>query len=245
MAKSAWPAWIEARRAEVAYSARLRGMAKQIGQIVKGFAPDGVVKDMDKLLTTLSAYSTMMTPWAEAVANYMVADVERRNERLWRKVASEMGSAIRIELSSSRNGIVYRQMMDEQVELIKSLPTKAGERVHYLTTEALATGRRAESIAQEIKETQHVTESRARLIARTEVARTAATFMQSRAMAAGSDSYIWRTVRDADVRETHKEMEGRVIRWDNPPKTDKNLAPYHAGCGPNCRCYAEPILPDL
>lgn len=237
--------WDAARKGETYYSARLRSVAVQVGDIVNVFAPKGVVKNMSALLRALSGYSELLTPWAEEVARYMVADVARRNDRIWRNVSKEMAVGLRGELMYSSQGLVFKESMDEQVALIKSLPLKAGKRVHELTTEGLLTGRRAESIAREIQETSRVTQSRARLIARTEVGRTAQNLMRARAEAAGSPGYIWRTSKDADVRETHRKMEGVYVPWNQPPKTDKSLDPYHAGCGPNCRCFAEPVLPDL
>lgn len=237
--------WSEARKAETWYSARLRTVALQVGAIIDGLAPGGVVKNLAQLLRTLDGYSDLLTPWAESVARYMVSDVARRNERIWRERSKEMAVGIRGELQYSSQGVVFREAMDEQVDLIKSLPRKAGQRVHELTTEGLLTGRRAESISKEIMASSRVTQSRARLIARTEVSRTAQNFMRARAQAAGSQGYVWRTSKDADVRDTHKVMEGVYVPWDTPPKTDKNLDPYHAGCGPNCRCFAEPVLPDL
>lgn len=237
--------WAEARKTETWYSARLRSVAVQIGHIVNGMAPGGVVKNLTALLKTLDGYSDLLTPWAESVASYMVADVARRNDRIWREVGKEMAVGIRGELAYSAQGIVFKEAMDEQVLLIKSLPRKAGRRVHELTTEALITGKRAEAISKEIMASGSVAQSRARLIARTEVSRTAQNFMRARAEAAGSLGYIWRTSKDADVRETHQKMEGVYVPWAEPPKTDKNLDPYHAGCGPNCRCFAEPVLPDL
>lgn len=236
---------MEARNAESSYNTRLRQVARNVGALVQGFAPDGVVKDMSALQKALAGYAELLGPWAVSVANYMVADVMRRDAKVWRSYGKEMGRALRIEIDQAPTGVVYREMMDEQVALIKSLPLKEGQRIHKLTDEALVSGRRAEDIKKEIMRTTAVTESRARMIARTEVSRTASLFTQARAMAAGSEGYIWRTVRDGDVRHTHEEMEGKYVRWDTPPKTDKGLAPYHAGCGPNCRCYAEPVLPDL
>lgn len=237
--------WIEARKAESQYNTRLRSVVRQVGEIVKSMAPGGVPIDIAALLKVLNDYSILIKPWAESVASYMVADVARRNERVWKKHAKEMGLQLRGELATSPHGVVYRQLMDEQVTLIQSIPTEAGQRVHKLTREALFESKRAEEVSKEIMRTEQVTQSRARLIARTEVSRTASNLVQARAMAAGSEGYIWRTVGDADVRETHQEMEGKYVRWDSPPKTDKGLAPYHAGCGPNCRCFAEPVLPDL
>lgn len=192
----------------------------------------------------LAGYSTLLEPWARSVARYMLADVGRRDYKIWKANSKAMGIALRAELTQAPTGIVFRQLQDEQVVLITSIPTVAAERVHKLTQAGLVDSRRADEIAQEILNSGKVTEARARLIARTEVARTASNFTQARARFAGSEAYIWHTSGDARVRDTHAAMNGKVVRWDTPPKTDIHLDPYHAGCGPNCRCYPEPIFPN-
>lgn len=196
-------------------------------------------------MATLNSYATLLQPWAVSVANFMVADTARRDARVWKKHSEDIGKAIKIELAQAPTGLVYKALMEEQVNLIKSLPLDAAGRVHQWVTLGRTDGRRASEVAKEIMRTGEVSTARARLIARTETSRSAETFKQARARFAGSEGYIWRTTGDSDVRHSHQDMEGKYVRWDKPPKTDKNLAPYHAGCGPNCRCYAEPVLPDL
>lgn len=237
--------WDDARRAETSYQSKLLGIARQVGVIVDGLAPDGIVRDLSQLLDTLNRYAALIEPWARATAGFMIADVSRRNERLWRQNGARIAASLREEIAGTSQGQVFRELMAENVDLITSLPRKAGERVHKLTQEGLLTGRRAESIAKEIQESGHVTKSRARLIARTEVSRTASKLVEARAIRLGSEGYIWRTSKDSDVRDTHKAMEGKYVRWSTPPKTDPGLDPYHAGCGPNCRCYPEPVFPDF
>lgn len=237
--------WLQARRAESSYNTRLRAVAKQIGAIVKGFAPKGLLDDPGPVMDALDKYAQLIEPWARSVAWYMLSDVGRRNGKAWAELGAEMGTALRAEIEQAPTGQIYAGLMQEQVDLITSLPKDAAKRVHALTQQSLLDGNRASYIAAEIMRTGLVTENRARLIARTEVARTASNLTRARAEFAGSEGYIWRTSGDGSVRDTHQDMNGKYVRWDSPPKTDKNLAPYHAGCGPNCRCYPEPVLPDL
>jgi len=237
--------WLIARFAESSYNTQLRRVARHIDHLIKGFLPEDLIKDPTPVTTILNAYARLLLPWATSVANYMVTDVDRRDAKQWKQNSKDMSAAIRTEIAHAPTGQVYRQLMREQVDLITSLPTKAAERVHDLATLGRTQSTRAQEIAADIMRTGQVTTNRARLIARTEVARSAALFTQARAQFAGSDGYIWRTSGDHDVRLTHQDMEGKYVRWDQPPKTDKNLEPYHAGCGPNCRCYAEPVLPNL
>src|SRR6185437_1153848 len=97
------------------------------------------------------------------------------------------------------------------------------------------------TIVPEIMRGGEVSKSKATLIARTETGRALTALTQARAETVGSTSYVWRTVKDSDVRLSHKQMEGKVVDWDSPPTLDGLTG--HAGSLPNCRCFAEPIIP--
>lgn len=217
-------------------------MAKQIGLIVKGFSPDGSLKNVAGLIAALREYAKTIEPWARSVADYMLADVARRDKAMWKRVSTEMGKELRREIDQAPVGAILSSLQEQQVTLIKSLPLEAAERVHEMTLEGLVTSQRAREIAQKILATEDVSLAKATLIARTEVARAASNLVQARAAYAGSDGYIWRTSGDSDVRDSHAEMEGRYVRWSEPPTLD-NLK-GHAGTLPNCRCFAEPVFPD-
>lgn len=240
--------WQAARASESAYNTRLRSLVKSIDGIIKGYLHPGDIIDAFttmKIKASLDKYADLIVPWARSVANYMLADVARRNEKQWRENSKEMGRALRAELIHAPTGMLLSALQADQVDLITSLPKVAAERVHKLSEQALIDSRRSTDIAKDILQTGEVTAARAKMIARTEVSRAQSNLTQARAMAAGSPGYIWRTSKDQDVRDTHRAMEGVYVPWDKPPKTDKNLDPYHAGCGPNCRCWAEPVLPDI
>lgn len=224
-------------------------MAKQVDALVKGLLQRGEgTLDTALLQRMLAQYAENIRPWARSVAQYMLADVKRRNAVQWEKHSKAIGKAMRRELSDAPTGQMLRDFLEENVNLITSLPLEAAQRVHRITTEALSSGRRAEDIAKEILATGNVTASRARLIARTEVARTAAGLTMARAEYVGSEGYIWRTSGDSDVRESHQEMEGKYVRWDANGGKGAHLSDgttTHAGMIYNCRCFAEVVLPDI
>lgn len=235
---------------EKQYARQLRQVAKHVGHIVAGMAPKGVVKAPQQLSQTLQRYSELLRPWATAVSERMIAEVAQKDEIAWANLGREVGRELRTEIRQAPTGQLFKRLLSERVDLITSLPTKAAERVHKLTIEAMSeTGARADVIAKEIARTGHVTESRAMLIARTEVSSTASSMTESRARHVGSEGYFWRTLGDSDVRHDHRKLEGKFIRWDDPPiaGTGKGgvAVRYHAGRGPNCRCYPEPALPDV
>lgn len=240
---SARERFVKARRAERGFARQLTAVARQVGSIVRGLAPKGIVAAPAELVQTLRNYSDLIRPWSRAVASRMVSEVDRRDEHAWAEAGRELGRELRIEVRRAPTGQVMRALLDEQVELITSIPLKAAQRVHKLTIEAVTeTGGRAREIAAEIMRTEEVTKSRAMLIARTETSRTVTALTQARAQHIGSTQYVWRTSGDSDVRESHRKMEGRVVAWDDPPTLDGLTG--HAGALPNCRCYTEPIIPD-
>ena len=233
------------RRGEVAYAVNLRKIAKHVEDLVKAFNPNDA-SELRQLEEALRRYSDLLTPWARMTAKRMLVDVSRRDENVWREYTQFLGVNLRDEINKAPTGEVMRDLMNDQINLITSLPLDAAKRVHELATGAIYTGARANEIAAEIYKTGEVTRSRANLIARTEVGRASTTLTQARAEHVGSVGYIWRTSRDFDVRKRHQELEGTFHAWNDPPiATDpgQRQVRAHAGCIYNCRCYAEPVLP--
>lgn len=235
---------VKTARIEQRYALQLRKVAEQVGSIISPFTP-GDMSAVPAIEQLLKAYSDMLKGWATQTASNMLMDVALRDEQAWRTMAKELSAGLRQEIRNAPTGKAMKALLAEQVTLIQSIPLEAAQRVHRLTLAGLEDSTRASEIAKEIMRTEEVTTSRAVLIARTETARTATTLTQARAESIGSDSYIWRTSGDGAVREDHRELNGKIIRWDSPPIADKRTgARAHAGCIYRCRCFPEPIIPD-
>jgi SPP1 gp7 family putative phage head morphogenesis protein len=224
------------------YSRQLRHVAREVGRIVSGF-PSGEVSSLPAIQSALQRYSDLLEPWANATAERLFRRVDEQDRRMWASTARMMGRQLRKEIEGAPTGQAQSDFMQSQVHLIKSLPIQASERVHKLILEGQMDSVRAPEIAAQILETGQVTASRATLIARTEIARAASSLTMVRAQHVGSEGYIWETSRDQDVRESHRKMQRRFVRWDSPPTLDNMTG--HAGQFPNCRCYPAPILPEI
>lgn len=227
---------------ELEYLRNLKQVVRQINSFIRHMAPDGIVANAEELNQALTNYSRLIRPWAKAVASRMLAQVSQSDERAWWNLGKIMGRELRKELQDAPIGQRMQELLGLQVDLITSIPLDAAKRVHELTLKGITEGQRAGDIAKEIMRQNEVSASKAMVIARTEVARTASTLTQARAEYIGSTHYVWRTSRDGDVRDSHRKMEGKVVAWDDPPTLDNMVG--HAGCLPNCRCYPEPIIPS-
>ncbi|WP_330847877.1 phage head morphogenesis protein [Pantoea latae] len=192
----------------------------------------------------LERYADLIEPWAEAVSSRLIGTLEVADDAMWRDRSQRISAGLR-ELMNSGTGAVTRSIIDEQVKLFKSLPLQAADRVydiHNQAIEAVVSGKRSSALTDAIMRTGEVTVARARTIARTEVGRASTAITQARSTAIGSRGYIWRTAEDSDVRHSHKEMNGQYVDWAKPPTLDGMTG--HAGQFPNCRCYAEPVVPE-
>jgi SPP1 gp7 family putative phage head morphogenesis protein len=228
------------RRIEKDFARKLRMIADHIAKIVRDLNRN-TLSSAFQIGQWAARYAETLLPWAQAVVAQMHQQLDSYDRRQWRIHAAEMGKGIEKLLDDSPTGDALKRMMGEQVTLITSIPTDAARRVHELTMQGLVDGTRSREIEAEIMRTGDVTRSRARLIARTETARTASVLTQVRAQSIGCDGYIWRTSKDAQVRPSHKKLEGRYVEWNDPPECDP---PHRAHAGQiwNCRCWMEPVL---
>ena len=235
------------KAAEAQFSKALRKVAKVSGHIVEAHVHGDTLTDEPAMQEALKAYSRLIDPWARRQAAKMLEKVSRSNKtayqravnaRLQKKNAKEMSQRLKTTLVDSDIARTAAGLMHEQVELIKSIPLRAGMRAQQLARQSYITGARSDEIAKELLNTTDVSESTAKLIARTEVARSNAMFTQSRAQAVGSTWYIWRTVMDGAERHSHAEMNGKPVEYDDPPELSDGTV-GHAGTFPNCRCYQD------
>jgi SPP1 gp7 family putative phage head morphogenesis protein len=75
---------------------------------------------------------------------------------------------------------------------------------------------------------------RAKLIARDQTAKLFSNLSQTRQEDLGIERYIWRTVGDGAVRDSHYELRDLTFEWSKPPDVG------HPGEDIQCRCVADP-----
>lgn len=184
----------------------------------------------------------------------MVLPIDIGNQRTWREAAKKATKGkflyrlLMDELKQGTGQIIQQQVM-ENVLLIKTLPNDVAQKVVNDIAENAIKGARAESIEKIIRDkTDQHSRASARLIARTETAKTMSALTKARCEQLGLRWYIWRTALDGTrVRLSHRIMEGVLVNWNNPPAPEelvgeKSAGHYHAGNIWNCRCYSEPVL---
>lgn len=245
--------WRQSRRIENEYLKTLYTLCDMLKKIAQSVGNDQAlyVQRMNQFQDShqyekyiMSAVKRMVTP---------LSDV---NAKTWREAARKstrghfLYTLLMEELKQGKDILINDQVL-ENAALIKTLPNDIAEKVvKEIANEALK-GKRARSIEKVIRqETDKHSRASARLIARTEVAKTQSALTRVRAQSLDMQWYVWRTALDGKrVRPSHRLMEGVLVNWNDPPSPEalageKSVGNYHAGNIWNCRCFSE-ILVDI
>lgn len=175
---------------------------------------------------------------ADAVSE-TAQSVSKFNRRQWHRI---LRKHYRVDVVKSEPQLKPRLQEWEQrnLALIESIPAQFVERLEGRIIDAVQRGMTAKDVTKIVLSVYPLPVKRARLIARDQVGKLNGQLTRMRQEALGVESYRWRGVMDARERPSHVEHEKKVFRWDDPPPETG-----HPGEDYQCRCHAEPILPEF
>lgn len=242
-------AWEARRHIEASYKSALFRLAQQLETFTEH------ADSISNLITIFHQYSETKAfgDWAHALAHTFVTNTLEENARTWRQAAamSGQGGVIRKALENEMRGPVGHrvdELIAENANYIKSVPLIVGEDLtKHIQTKAFQGSRTAYNSEEFKALVGDMSKNHARLISRTETAKAQAALVQAQAEDVGIDWYIWHTSKDQRVRESHKNMDGVLCRFSDPPAPEELVGEKSAGnYGPgniyNCRCYAAPVI---
>ncbi len=137
--------------------------------------------------------------------------------------------------------VLLKQWVSENVDLIRTVPQVSLDKMKELVYDNYMEGKTATDIIKEIQKQYGMDKRHAMLIARDQTAKLNAAITQHQQEEAGIERYTWSTSGDKRVRDSHRKLDGRSFRWDDPPETEKGRK-CHPGQDYQCRCCAIPIM---
>lgn len=188
-------------------------------QLQPEYVNDAYAASLEQAFNRLRDMYSDLDKNAQIVANSFVTNANSVNrERFY----SAMNQAVGVELQSV---IANEQLEDilvaktrENVNLIKTIPEEYFKKIETIVYNGTTQGNAANSMIKQIQNVNRASANRAKLIARDQTAKLNSAMNQQRAQNLGVEEYIWRTAGDERVRHSHASKNGKVFRWDNPPK---------------------------
>lgn len=168
----------------------------------------------------------------------------------------------RLDAAKSNSNLIYTELRKdldlkfnnehlayilERVKKLKWAFDFSDDLIIYIANESLK-GRRSEGIANDVlKSFSDITLANAKTLASTVSSIQSTQITRLRAEDVGLNWYQWRSSGDGRVRNSHKKMEGVLVKWSDPPSPEmlvgeESIGHYHAGECNGCRCYAAPLV---
>lgn len=128
----------------------------------------------------------------------------------------------------------------ENLDLISSIEAETLRKLRWELSQRIVAAAGDESfktvLADYIENQARIESNRAVLIASDQVGKLNGRLMRYEQQRAGITHYRWETMQDSRVRPAHRERQGEIFSWDEPP------ADGHPGEAIRCRCVADPVF---
>ena len=139
---------------------------------------------------------------------------------------------------------VSEDFVAQNVSLIKRIPSRLHEKIEGMVMNSVGKSQLNVNLGDEIRDAFGVADRHAAFIARDQISKYYGAVNKARQESLGVTKFIWRTMNDERVRDSHAELDGKEFSWDDLPTNDDGEEIY-PGSDYQCRCTAEPVLDDL
>jgi len=252
------PKWLFPKNAEKSYDKALYSLVKDLKDLIKQYLfpeiPSMIAEvemkmPMDRQDDYLDRLNSLILYIRDAIeskvnntvsyAGLIGAEIARFNKQQFEKLQQSV-FGIDIFLHEPWLGDQLELFANQNTQLITSIPDQELERVSGDIQRGLQQGLRYSDITQKIQKSFGISHRKAKLIARDQTAKLNSSLTRLRQQEIGIEEYIWQTVEDERVRQTHRHNNGKRFRWDKPPPITG-----HPGNDVNCRCIARPVIEGL
>lgn len=133
----------------------------------------------------------------------------------------------------------FKTKINENVQLIKNFRDDYAKHLEQEIYQSITQGGGVSRITESLTKRTNMAVKRAKLIATDQTGTIISEVNSYRAKSAGADKYRWQSMEDIRVRPKHRELDGKVFKYDDPHGGDDGKLP---GEPIRCRCVAEPIF---
>lgn len=172
------------------------------GILIGKILPDEpLIEKFNRRLELLTQkYNDLIANYRNLASRVMEESYRKSKKKFLRQFSEEVGIDILKRLGENGLKEVFRQQVEECVNLIKSIPqTYFGDIQNMVYQSSVGTFEYEGGLQKAIQDLAHVTKERAKLIARDQTMKAVSTFNRLRLENIGFKCYIWRNSRDKRV----------------------------------------------
>lgn len=159
------------------------------------------------------------------------------------KMFEDAGFTFELKMTPAMRNTM-QSFINENVNLIKSIPEKYFTEVEGMVMRSVRSGRDLAYLSDELENRYGITRRRAVLIARDQNNKATEQMNRTRQMDLGIKKGIWRHAGGVkEPRESHKAADGKIFDLNEGLKIDGEYV--YPGEMINCHCYYEPIIEEF
>jgi SPP1 gp7 family putative phage head morphogenesis protein len=182
---------------------------------------------------------------APRLAEYFATAMKDRSDANLRAILQDAGFSVKFQLTPAMRDVLDATIQ-QQVELIRSIPAQYLTQVQGAVLRSVQAGRDLGALSKELQDQFGVTKRRAALIARSQNNLATATMTAARQKELGITQAIWQhSGGGKEPRPTHVANSGKpydiATGWYDP--AEKRF--LYPGQAINCRCVSRSIIPGL
>jgi uncharacterized protein with gpF-like domain len=185
---------------------------------------------------------------APKIADAYLKGSFKATDSAMRAALKDAGVSVKFKMDAAMRD-AFNASLDENVGLIKSIPSQYLDQVQGIVARAYVSGRDLESMVKELRKLYPKAQNRAVLIARDQSNKANSVVENARRLELGIEQAVWlHSGGGKHPRKNHVKASGTVyeIRKGCPIKDEKGRLEYiQPGQKINCRCVSRSVLPGL
>jgi uncharacterized protein with gpF-like domain len=180
---------------------------------------------------------------APKLAAWFAQSAGRRSDAALRKILKDAGFTVKFQITPAMRDVM-QATVQENVALIRSIPTQFHTQVEGLVMRSVTEGRDLSSLTRELAKRHGITKRRAELISRDQINKASSMLRRARETEMGIKEGVWlHSHGGKQPRPTHLRNHGKrfnlIKGWPDPALKGKRIWP---GTEINCRCTWRPLV---
>lgn len=240
-------------------SAYLRGVTShstslvrhRLSDVVRMYAAQRADGRFDSISSILAALIAALAPLkkfkvpARALLLSSLGEAARANVRAANEQVKDLGFGAPFSVGEVDRTVIAR-MTEIYAPKVQALPERMHERLKDRLGPMFERGAEPETISAAAEEEYAIADRGAKSLSRDAISQTNADLTQARMEDLGIQTYKWVASRDERVRKLHRELDGTMQRYDDPPVADERTGRRaNPGIVYGCRCTAVATVDDV